>query len=147
MTEAQGSRKEFTRYPNGTLVTWLLCCWDGEASSLSLDGNKVRQLGGIAKDSSIDRGISRCLDGAAALWERMLVAVRERYPFKDSLKPVMKKWDTIEKGIQYLREIAVVEMLYDPNFVPNNPCQEHDPERVRMTPGIWWKLRRTASER
>ena len=100
---------------------------------MSLDGNKVRQLGGIAKDSSIDRGISRCLDGAAALWERMLVAVRERYPFKDSLKPVMKKWDTIEKGMQYLREIAVVEMLYDPNFAPSDPCQNHDPERVRTT--------------
>ena len=55
-------------------------------------------------------------------------AVKERHPFKDGLKPVMKRWDTVEKGIQYLREIAVVEMLYDPNFVPNHPCQDHDPE-------------------
>ena len=89
MTEIQGSRKEFTRHPNKTLVTWLLRCWDGGASSLSLDGNEARQLGGIAKDSSIDRGISRCLDGATTLWERMLVAVRERHPVRDSLKPVM----------------------------------------------------------
>jgi len=73
-------------------------------------------VGGFAKDSSIGRGISRCLDGAAILWERMLVAVRERHPFKDILKPVMKKGDTIEKGIKYLRKIAVLEMLYDPNF-------------------------------
>ena len=56
------------------------------------------------------------MDGAAILWERMLVAVRERHPFKDILKPVMKKGDTIEKGIKYLRKIAVLEMLYDPNF-------------------------------
>ena len=89
MTEIQGSRKEFTRHPNKTLVTWLLRCWDGEAGSLSLDGNEARQLGGIAKDSSIDRGISKCLDGATTLWERMLVAVRERHPVRDSLKPVM----------------------------------------------------------
>lgn len=42
----------------------------------------------------------------------------------------MKKWTTIEKGIQYLREIAVVEMLYDPMFVPNNLHQDCDPEGV-----------------
>ena len=63
----------------------------------------------------------------------MLIAVRERHPFKDSLKPVIKKWDTIEKVIQYLREIAMVETLYDPNFAPNDPHQNHDPERVRIT--------------
>ena len=67
MTEIQSSRKEFTRGPNETLVTWLLHCWDGGASSLSLDGNEACQLGDIARDKSIDRGISRCLDGAATL--------------------------------------------------------------------------------
>jgi len=114
---------------------------------LSLHSNEARQLGGIAKDSSIDRGISRCLDGATTLWERMLVAVRERHPVRDSLKPVMKKWDTAEKGIQYLRDIAVVEMVYDPNFAPNDPRQGHDLERVRTTRDIWQKLTRTAPER
>ena len=74
MTEIQSSRKEFTRRPNETLVTWLLRCWDGEASSLSLDGNEAHQIGDIDRDKSIDRGISRCLDGAATLWERMLMA-------------------------------------------------------------------------
>jgi len=69
MTEIQSSRKEFSWRLNETLVTWLLHCWDGGASSLSLDGNKSRQLGDIARDKSIDRGISRCLDAAATLWE------------------------------------------------------------------------------
>ena len=114
---------------------------------MPLDGNEARQLGDISRDKSIDRGISRCLDGAATLWEQMLIAVRERYSYKDSLKAVMKTWDAIEKGIQYLREIAVVEMLYDPNFVPNDPHQNHDPEGVRMMPDIWQKLTRTAPER
>jgi len=77
----------------------------------------------------------------------VLAAVKERHPFKDSLKPEMKKWNTIEKGIQYLTEIAVVEMLYYPVFVPNDPRQDHDPERVRGTPDIWQKFTRTAPER
>ena len=58
----------------------------------------------------------------------MLIAVRERYPYKDILQPVMETWDAIEKGIQYLREIAWVEMLYDSNFSPNDPRQNHDRE-------------------
>ncbi|XP_052520751.1 uncharacterized protein LOC128071766 [Tympanuchus pallidicinctus] len=140
MTEIQGSRKEFTRRPNETLVSWLVRCWDSGAHSLSLDSNEARQLGAIARDPAIDRGISRCSDEAATLWEQVLTAVKEKYPFKNGLRIAMKKWVTVEKGIQYLREIGMVEMLYDPDFVPNHPCQDHDPEKVRTTPEIWQKI-------
>ena len=46
-----------------------------------------------------------------------------------------------------MREIALVEMLYESNFVPNDPRQNHDPERVRTTPEIWQKLTRAAPDR
>ncbi|XP_048786416.1 uncharacterized protein LOC125686467 [Lagopus muta] len=147
MTEIQGSRKEFTRRLNESLVSWLVRCWDSGAHSLSLDGNEARQLGAIARDPAIDRGISRCLDEAASLWERVLIAVKEKYPFKNGLKIAMKKWDTVEKGIQYLREIVMVEMLYEPDFVPNHPHQDRDPEKVRATPEIWQKLMTTAPDK
>ncbi len=147
MSEILSSRKEFERRPNETVVTWLLRCWDSGASSLSLDGNEARQLGDIAGDKSIDRAISRCLDEAATLWDRILIAVKERYPYKELLQPAKKTWNTIERGIQYLREIALVEMLYESNFVPNDPRQNHDPERVRTTPEIWQKLTRAAPDR
>lgn len=127
MTEIHGSRKEFIQHPNKTIVTSLLRCWDNGASGVLLDFNEACQLGSIAWDSTIDRGISRCLNRVATLWEWVLLAVKERYPFKDDLEPVMKKWNTVEKGIQYLRETALVEMLYDPMFVSNNPRQDRDP--------------------
>ena len=57
MTEIQGSRKELTWRSNKTLVTWLLRCWHGRASSLSPDGNEARQLGDIAREKSNGRGI------------------------------------------------------------------------------------------
>ena len=66
----------------------------------------------------------------------MLLAVKERYPFKDDLMPEKKKWADIEKGVRYLREYAVVEMLHSPDFIPDEPDQEHDPERVRCTPNV-----------
>ena len=71
MTEIQGSRKELTWRSNKTLVTWLLRCWHGRASSLSPDGNEARQLGDIAREKSNGGVISRCLDGAATLWKPM----------------------------------------------------------------------------
>jgi len=38
-------------------------------------------------------------------------------------------------------------MLYDPMFVPNNPCEDCDPERVQRTSNLWQKLIRTAPEK
>lgn len=147
MTEMQGIRKEYMRHPGETVLAWLLRCWDNGVSSVSLDSSEARQLGNIARDTAIDRGISRCLDGAATLWERLLLAVKEKYPFRAELQPGMKVWNTVEKGIQYLRETAIVEMLYDPAFVSNDPEQDHDPEKTPTTPEIWRKLTRTAPER
>lgn len=59
----------------------------------------------------------------------------------------MREWNTVEKGIQYLRETAMVETLYVPTFIRNDPCQGHDPEKVKSTPDIWQKLTRTALEK
>jgi len=67
MTEIQGIRKEFMQYPNETVVSWLLWCWDNRASSVSLNSNEACQLGNITWHSAIDRGISRCLDRVATL--------------------------------------------------------------------------------
>ncbi|XP_048781520.1 uncharacterized protein LOC125683982 isoform X1 [Lagopus muta] len=148
VTEFHRSREEFVRHPNEAVVTWLLRCWDSGASSVLLDGNGARQLGSIAGDSAIDRGISRCLRGVTTLWERMLLAVKERHPFKDDLEPEVKRWKTLKEGIQYLRETAVAEMLCDPMFVPNDPHpNRRDPENVRITSDVVWNLTRTAPER
>ena len=69
-----------------------------------LDGREAYQLGSIAKDSAIDKGISRCQDEAFTLWKQMLLGVKETYPFKDDLMPEIKIWTTVEKSIHYLRE-------------------------------------------
>ncbi len=53
----------------------------------------------------------------------------------------------MEKGIRYLREHAVVEMLHSPTFIPDKPDQEHDPERVQCTPNMWRTFTKTAPER
>lgn len=59
--------------------------------------------------------------------------IKEQYPFEDDLMVEIKKWTTMEKGICYLREFSMVEMLHDPMFIPDDPQKEHDPERGRYT--------------
>lgn len=147
INEIRGSRQDFARHPNEPTVTWLLQCWDNGANSVSLDSREAHQLGSIAGDSAIDRGISTCQNEAFTLWKRTLLAVKEKYPFKDNLMPEIKKWTAMEKDIHYLTEYAVVETLPDRAFVPDNPNQEHDPERARCTPNTWRIFTRTAPER
>ena len=50
--------------------------------------------------------------------------------------PEKRKWTDMEKGICYLREYTVVEMLHSLTFIPDEADQEHDPERVRGTPNM-----------
>ena len=123
LSEIRDLRKDFTRQPKENMVTWLLRCWDNGANSAWLDGSEARQLGSISKDSCMDRGIGTCQNWSYTLWKWMLIAVRDRFPFKRDLEPEKKKWTDIEKGIQFLRESALVEMLYSPQFNRNDPNQ------------------------
>ena len=61
--------------------------------------------------------------------------------------PEKKKWIDMEKGIRYLREYAVVEMLRSPTFISDKSVKEHNPERVRCTPNMWRIFTKTAPER
>ena len=91
MTEIQDLWKDFLRHPNESIVTWLLWCWDNGANSVLLDDREAQQLGSMARDSAIHRGLSTCQDEAFTLWKRMLLAVKEKYSFKDDLMPEIKK--------------------------------------------------------
>ncbi len=80
MNEIRGLRKDFTRYPNEPIVTWLLRCWDSGANSVWLDSREARQLGGIARDSAIDRCISTCQNQAFHPLEVDVVSHEKKTP-------------------------------------------------------------------
>ena len=50
----------------------------------------------------------------------MLLAVKEKYPFRDDLMPEIKKWTDMEKGIHYLKECTVVEITERLDRVESN---------------------------
>ncbi|GAB0209933.1 hypothetical protein GRJ2_003459000 [Grus japonensis] len=118
-------RKDFSRLPGEHIITWLLRCWDNGASSLELEDREAKQLGSLSKEGGIDKAIGKKAQ-ALSLWKRLLSSVRERYPFSEDVVCRPGKWTTMERGIQYLRELAMREMVYyDPQTLMKSSA--HDP--------------------
>ncbi|RMC20814.1 hypothetical protein DUI87_01666 [Hirundo rustica rustica] len=69
-----------------------------------------------------------------SLWERVLGSVAQRYLCADDLYMQQTQWKTIEQGIQRLREMAVVEIVFSDDINTRNP------DLVPCTPVMWRKL-------
>ncbi|GAB0207437.1 hypothetical protein GRJ2_003209300 [Grus japonensis] len=140
LNELRDMRKDFSRLPGEHIITWLLCCWDNGASSLELEGREAKQLGSLSREGSIDTATVKKTQ-ALSLWRRLLSSVRERYPFREDVICRPGKWTTMERGIQYLRELAMREMVY---YDPDNAQLPTDPDEVQCTRPMWRKFVRSA---
>ncbi|GAB0176012.1 hypothetical protein GRJ2_000066400 [Grus japonensis] len=140
LSELRDVRKDFSRLPGEHIITWLLRCWDNGASSLELEGREAKQLGSLSREGGIDKAIGKKAQ-ALSLWRRLLSSVRERYPFSEDVVCQPGKWTTMERGIQYLRELAVREMVY---YDPDNAQLPTDPNEVQCTRPMWRKLVQSA---
>ncbi|KAK4811230.1 hypothetical protein QYF61_022127 [Mycteria americana] len=136
LSELRDMRKDFSRRPGEHIVTWLLRCWDSGASSLELEGKEAKQLGSLSREGSIDKAIGKGAP-ALSLWRRLLSAMKERYPFKEDVVYRPGKWTTMERGIQYLRELAVLEVIYGDLDDVRSPT---DPDEVQCTRPTWRNL-------
>ncbi|GAB0206556.1 hypothetical protein GRJ2_003121200 [Grus japonensis] len=128
-SELRDMRKDFSRLPGEHIITWLLCCWDNGASSLELEGREAKQLGSLSREGGIDKAIGKKAQ-ALSLWRQLLSSVRERYPFSEDVVCRPGKWTTMERGIQYLRELAMWEMVY---YDLDNAQLPTDPDEVQCT--------------
>uniref|UniRef100_A0A8C3VGY1 Uncharacterized protein n=1 Tax=Catharus ustulatus TaxID=91951 RepID=A0A8C3VGY1_CATUS len=122
------------------IPAWLLRCWDNGAGRQKLEGHEAQQLGSLAKDREIERGIGK-ERAICSLWRRLLSSVRARYPFKEDLVTSPGKWTTADEGIQYLRELAVLEIIY--GDLRSGRVLE-DPEDAPCTMAMWRKVVQSA---
>ncbi|XP_049649778.1 uncharacterized protein LOC126035320 [Accipiter gentilis] len=129
-------RKDYSCQPGERIAAWLLQCWDNGADSQQLEGKEAQQLGSLARNRGIERGIGKEA-AICSLWSRLLSSVRARYPFKEDLVNSSEKWTTADEGIQYLRELAVVEVIYSDL---DDEEVSKDPEDVLCTRTMWRKV-------
>jgi len=139
LSKLRDMRKAFSRLPGKHIVTWLLWCWDNVASSMESEGKEGKQLGSLARDGGIDKAIGK-KERVFSLWRRLLSGVRERYPFNDDFVRYPGKWTNMERGIQYLRELAVWDLVY---YDPDDEQLPTDPDEVQCTASMWRKFVRT----
>ncbi|RMC20992.1 hypothetical protein DUI87_01847 [Hirundo rustica rustica] len=85
-----------------------------------LDGTEARHLGSLSHDPVIDQEMMREAH-PCSLWEQVLESVAERYLCADDLYMQQTQWKTIEQGIQRLREMAVVEIVFSDDLNTRNP--------------------------
>ncbi|GAB0209275.1 hypothetical protein GRJ2_003393200 [Grus japonensis] len=136
LSELRDMRKDFSCLPGEHIITWLLCCWDNGASTLELEGREAKQLGSLSREGGVDKAIGKKAQ-ALSLWRRLLSSMRERYPFREDVVCRPGKWTTMERGIQYLRELAMREMVY---YDPDNAQLPTDPDEVQCTRPMWRKF-------
>jgi len=63
--------------------------------------------------------------------------VRARYPFKEDLVNSPGKWTTADEGVQYLRELEVLQVIY-------SDLDDDNPEDVLCTLAMWRKVMESA---
>ncbi|TRZ10540.1 hypothetical protein HGM15179_016567 [Zosterops borbonicus] len=127
-------QKKFTRQTNESILTWLLRIWDAAANDTILDRIEARQLRSLSRDVVIDQEIGKTQE-PLSLWQRLLTSVKDKYLCKKDLQVHQGKWSTIEQGIQRLRELAVLEIIFSENEkFPKNP------DDVQCTSQMWLRL-------
>jgi len=122
LSELQDMRKDCSHQPGELILSWLLLCGDIGTSSQELEGREAQQLGSLVTDKAMDKGIGKKA-GILSLWQRLLSSVKDRHPFKKELENSRSKWTNIKGGILYLRQLAVLEAIY-------NDQSSKDPEEI-----------------
>ncbi|XP_058279905.1 uncharacterized protein LOC131378750 [Hirundo rustica] len=133
LKDLRGLRKDYTRRPDESIISWLVRLWDAAGEATILDGTEARHLGSLSHDPVIDQEMMREAS-PCSLWERVLGSVAQRYLCADDLYMQQTQWKTIEQGIQRLREMAVAEIVFSDDINTRNP------DLVPCTPVMWRKL-------
>ncbi|KAK4832073.1 hypothetical protein QYF61_020629 [Mycteria americana] len=127
LSELRDMQEDFSRRPGKHIVTWLLQCWDNRASSLELE-------------EGIDKAIGKGAQ-ALSLWRQLPSAMKEKHPFKEDVIYHPGKWTTTERGIQRVRELAMLEVIYGDL---DNKQVSKDPDEVWCIRPMWQKLVQSA---
>lgn len=117
-------------------MTWLSWCWYSGANRFELKGREAEQLECLSREGSNNIVVQNQVQ-TLRLWGWLLAGVRDRKPFKEDMIGHLVWWMTMEKGIQYPRELFVVEILCNDT---NDNSQNKDPDEGICTPATGRKL-------
>lgn len=105
-------------------------------TGMQLDVGEARTLGPLTQDSGMNTIFVR-ESGSLSLREQLLLSVRERFVHRERMQQHHHRmhWKTLEEGIEQLREVAVLEVLFG-----RDGQHDRDPDKVRCTGQVLWSL-------
>lgn len=103
----------------------MLRCWDTGANCEESEGKEAQQLGSLSRDWGSDKGIGEWAT-SRSLWRQLLSSVKD--PLRGDLVRYRGKWTATGGGIQYQRELAMVEVVHS-NL--DNSRESKDPDEVQ----------------
>lgn len=118
--ELRQTRLDYARREGEPILSWALRCWDEGVDTVDLDKREAKLLGSLTRDAGLDKELAK-LDGIHTLWARILNAIKSRYCSRDDLPWAPVRWTTMEQGIRYLRQMAVLEIIYGDGQLPSDP--------------------------
>ncbi|TRZ07927.1 hypothetical protein HGM15179_019174, partial [Zosterops borbonicus] len=126
-------QKDIVRWGHEAYTAWLLWVWDLMGTGVQVDSGEARNLGPLTQDSGVNQVFVR-EPGPLSLWEWLLMSVRERFVHRDRMQEHHRTmhWKTLEEGIQKLREVAVLEVLFG-----RTGQHDNDPNKVKCTGKMW----------
>ncbi|RMC21422.1 hypothetical protein DUI87_02288 [Hirundo rustica rustica] len=129
-------QKDLAQRGREAYTAWLLRVWDLIGTGVQLNSSEARNLGPLTQDSGVNQLLVR-EPGPLSLWERLLMSVWERFVHRDRMQEHQHRmrWKTLEEGIQQLREVAVLEVLFG-----RGGQHDNDPDKVRCTGQMLWNL-------
>ncbi|TRZ07573.1 hypothetical protein HGM15179_019538, partial [Zosterops borbonicus] len=133
LKDLHGPRKDYTRQPDESIISWLVHLWDTAGKATNLNSTEAWHLGSLSHDPVIDQEMMREAN-PHSLCVRVLGSVAQRYLHADDLYMQQTQWKTIEQGIQHLREMAVAEIVFSDDLNTRNP------DLVPCTSAMWRKL-------
>ncbi|PKU44225.1 ubiquitin carboxyl-terminal hydrolase 4 [Limosa lapponica baueri] len=114
------------------------CC---RASSLDLEDKIAKQVGCLSRGRGIDKVVGKRTQ-TLNLWRRLLLAVKAKYPLMEDTICHSGKWAIMDRNIQYLRELALQELIYHDL---GDPQPTTDLDEVQCIPLIQRKFLRQVS--
>lgn len=97
-------------------------CFSGWGNNQELEGKEAHQRGSLSKEKAIDKAVGKG-EEVFSLCRKLLSGMKERYPGKENNVNFQSKWTTMEGDIQYLTELAVLEVVC--NDLDNNQVSKY----------------------
>ncbi|XP_054444747.1 Friend virus susceptibility protein 1-like [Pteronotus mesoamericanus] len=127
-TELLAISRRFKQNPNELIISWILRVYDQGGSALTLNSRELTLLGDLTSDTAFNYHCKGLRGGCQTLLTWLLQAWRQRWEsfmYFEGTELPFRPWTTVEEGVQLVRELGMLDWIYQEPTSP--PASEQAP--------------------